>query len=538
MVEELVMDFVKQKTALFQSASPEEKVCYILPFSGFLPYVMTGAVVLSALIYIISKKRFRNQLLRAEGLKWFGLFCIPVFFAPMIHQHLLGFVAGLGLIAVVLVGVWISQVMHKQLFENCMDIAVMMSVPAAMICFAQKFISLFTMKGVDYRAMSVFFNPNYYGAIIELVALICIYKMLNTDQIKQKLIYFSIIGINFLALYIADSFSAWAAIGASVFALLFVTKQYKFLGCCAAVAAFAAVLVICVPEIMPRMSFVDKTMSKRMHIWSSSFYGFLENPLFGKGTLSYFLVSANELKPSYVQPHAHNIILDVLLNYGLLGTAAAATFVIRRYAVHFKNIVKSANKTLYLFLFAVVVAVCVHGITDVTLLWHQTGLLALFLFSGLCMESNEQEAEAVLPLNLRSEVQKGLTGLEGAILIRQEVFIQEQGFVNEFDEHDKDAYHVVLYNYDEPIATGRTFLNEDGVYVIGRVAVRKAYRKHHVGSVVIGELEQQIRALGGNQVKLSAQLQAQGFYEKMGYSAHGAGYYDEHTPHIEMVKNF
>ena len=96
----------------------------------------------------------------------------------------------------------------------------------------------------------------------------------------------------------------------------------------------------------------------------------------------------------------------------------------------------------------------------------------------------------------------------------------------------------MLYNYDEPIATGRTFLNEDGVYVIGRVAVRKAYRKHHVGSVVIGELEQQIRALGGNQIKLSAQLQAQGFYEKMGYSAHGAGYYDEHTPHIEMVKNF
>ena len=95
----------------------------------------------------------------------------------------------------------------------------MMSVPAAMICFAQKFISLFTMKGVDYRAMSVFFNPNYYGAIIELVALICIYKMLNTDQIKQKLIYFSIIGINFLALYIADSFSAWAAIGASVFVM-------------------------------------------------------------------------------------------------------------------------------------------------------------------------------------------------------------------------------------------------------------------------------------------------------------------------------
>lgn len=103
-----------------------------------------------------------------------------------------------------------------------------------------------------------------------------------------------------------------------------------------------------------------------------------------------------------------------------------------------------------------------HG---VTVLWHQTGLLLLFLLSGLSLVANEQEAESAL--RITSRMQRGLAGFEDAAAVRKQVFVVEQGFEEEFDEIDSLAWHVVLYDGDKPIATGRTFLR-DGQFIIGR----------------------------------------------------------------------
>ncbi len=58
------------------------------------------------------------------------------------------------------------------------------------------------------------------------------------------------------------------------------------------------------------------------------------------------------------------------------------------------------------------------------------------------------------------------------MLIRQQVFVEEQGFVNEFDDIDHEAYHAVIYTGGYPIATGRLF-DENGEAHIGRICVRK-----------------------------------------------------------------
>lgn len=131
-------------------------------------------------------------------------------------------------------------------------------------------------------------------------------------------------------------------------------------------------------------------------------------------------------------------------------------------------------------------------------------------------------------------------GLNGdAALIRREVFIEEQGFCDEFDEVDARALHLVLYEGETPAATGRLFRGEetDGiVYWIGRVAVRKCARGRSLGRAVLAALEAEAARLGGSEVRLSAQLQAEGFYEKQGYRRCGAEYLDEHCPHVEMRK--
>lgn len=133
---------------------------------------------------------------------------------------------------------------------------------------------------------------------------------------------------------------------------------------------------------------------------------------------------------------------------------------------------------------------------------------------------------------------KGLEHAPQARAIREEIFMREQGFQSEFDEIDPIAYHLLLWEERQAIATGRLFPKEGDttVYIIGRVAVRKAWRGRDLGRAVLGRLEEKARQLGARAIELSAQVQAQGFYEKLGYQASGEQYLDEHCPHIHMEK--
>ncbi len=120
--------------------------------------------------------------------------------------------------------------------------------------------------------------------------------------------------------------------------------------------------------------------------------------------------------------------------------------------------------------------------------------------------------------------------------IRQEVFVKEQGFCEEFDSVDKVAYHIVLFTDEKAVATCRYFLNENGSYTAGRIAVLKEYRGKKFGSAVLGAAEEQIKQLGGDSVFLHSQLRAAEFYEKLGYSSYGEIDFEEDCPHIWMKK--
>ncbi|OOM80568.1 GNAT family N-acetyltransferase [Clostridium sp. BL-8] len=126
---------------------------------------------------------------------------------------------------------------------------------------------------------------------------------------------------------------------------------------------------------------------------------------------------------------------------------------------------------------------------------------------------------------------------EEAKYIRTEVFMKEQGFKNEFDGWDNKVSHVVLFMDGKAAGTGRLLPGEKkSIFVIGRVAVLKKYRKLHLGSAIINELEKLAKTSGGLSIELSAQCTAQGFYENLGYVASGEPYLDEFCEHIHMEK--
>ena len=131
---------------------------------------------------------------------------------------------------------------------------------------------------------------------------------------------------------------------------------------------------------------------------------------------------------------------------------------------------------------------------------------------------------------------KKFIGLNDDIIkIRTSVFIDEQGFKNEFDETDKTCTHIVLYDRGKCIATCRYF-KEGENYHIGRVAIIKEYRGQGLGNYIMQIAENEIKNEGGKIIEVSAQVRVSDFYKKLGYNKVGDIYFDEYCEHVRMVK--
>ncbi len=120
--------------------------------------------------------------------------------------------------------------------------------------------------------------------------------------------------------------------------------------------------------------------------------------------------------------------------------------------------------------------------------------------------------------------------------IRTEVFVEEQGFKYEFDENDDKAIHTVGYINGDAVATARILQLNDNEYMIGRIAVRRTFRRLGLGAKIISNAETIVFARGGTRIYIHAQTQAVPFYEKQGYLNTGEHDYEEFCEHWMMKK--
>lgn len=130
-----------------------------------------------------------------------------------------------------------------------------------------------------------------------------------------------------------------------------------------------------------------------------------------------------------------------------------------------------------------------------------------------------------------------------AFAIREEVFVNEQGFALEIeqDAYDATSVHAVVYNrLGKPLATGRllptSMVNGVKASKIGRMAVHRVMRGSKLGTDIINSLVAVAKARGDALVLLNSQMNAQKFYAKQGFTAQGEPFDDEGMPHIEMIK--
>ncbi len=119
--------------------------------------------------------------------------------------------------------------------------------------------------------------------------------------------------------------------------------------------------------------------------------------------------------------------------------------------------------------------------------------------------------------------------------IRFAVFVDEQQVSEELEIDDTDprCIHVLAFDGDEPVGTGRIDLAESGK--VGRVAVVASRRGQGVGTALMSLIHGVARENTLDQVWCNAQVSALPFYERLGYRVTSAEPFDEAgIPHVRM----
>ena len=119
--------------------------------------------------------------------------------------------------------------------------------------------------------------------------------------------------------------------------------------------------------------------------------------------------------------------------------------------------------------------------------------------------------------------------------IREAVFIAEQNVPPEleWDADDNIAVHFLAFEGDYAIGTAR--LLQDGQ--IGRVSVLKDWRGLKVGDALMQAAISEAQNRDLRQQKLTAQVHATAFYERLGFKVVSEEFLEAGLPHVDMVRD-
>ena len=127
--------------------------------------------------------------------------------------------------------------------------------------------------------------------------------------------------------------------------------------------------------------------------------------------------------------------------------------------------------------------------------------------------------------------------------LRIEVFVREQKVPMELEldekDHSENTVHIGYFSDDKLIGVARLIDLDKDIIHIERVAIDKEYRGKGIGRKLIVGCETTAKNILKREViiELSAQIQAEKFYESLGYNrVNDKIYLDAGIEHVDMRK--
>ncbi|MEM9281369.1 MAG: GNAT family N-acetyltransferase [Verrucomicrobiota bacterium] len=138
-----------------------------------------------------------------------------------------------------------------------------------------------------------------------------------------------------------------------------------------------------------------------------------------------------------------------------------------------------------------------------------------------------------MPNPFHAEIASWTKDREELLLIRHQVFVEEQKVPAEIEEDEQDpgALHLLARDsHGRAIGTARVLPSGQ----IGRVAIVSAWRRRGVGTAVMKLAMKEARAMGNSCLEIHAQVASIEFYEALGWSALGPVFMEAGIPHRLM----
>ena len=132
----------------------------------------------------------------------------------------------------------------------------------------------------------------------------------------------------------------------------------------------------------------------------------------------------------------------------------------------------------------------------------------------------------------------GNVELQEAFEVRKQVFVREQGISEDlvFDEHDREALHMVVKDGERVIGTARVQFFADNQAKLERMAILKRYRRKGIGKEMLLFLEAVWKDKQVQQVIIHAQFEVVPFYKLCGFDELGWPFREAGIKHIKMRK--
>ncbi|MBE6739805.1 MAG: O-antigen ligase family protein [Ruminococcaceae bacterium] len=364
---------------------------FLCAFSCFTYYNLARALIYATALIFIILPGTRDKVFIHKGSLIIDVFILITFIVALVNKNYLGALCALSFFAMTVVAFVSRGIATKRFYEKLLDVIILGGCTATLIGIVEKLIN-FNIP--SYRCTGFYPNPNFFGLGATLTILICAYKAVN--KTKRVYLYYLAAIFNAVGIALCGSMSLWLVAALGIVILLTISHEYKLLAVFALICVTVLVIIVLVPQFLPRIDEMGATTDNRVLIWNFAIKHIKEKPVFGHGFFGYkhlYDIFSQPDPTIYKASLCHNIIIDSLLCHGILGTVLIIAFTVRYIGDLFYCHTRLKNQkekyTIIKFIVAVLASIFCYGMIDTTMIWVQTGMIILFIASGIGVEERK-----------------------------------------------------------------------------------------------------------------------------------------------------
>lgn len=376
-------------------------ISFFLPLDQF--FLWGG---LACLLIVLDINTFSKSIKYKQN--WIlYLFTTYMIFLAYINDNTLGLIASFFLVLVTIYTSYLRLSLSKIRFEISTIILGLGSFLSLYYCtvdfyttstyklyeFFMEYIhipySFITGLADGVRSSSTFINPNYYGHISAFIALIAISQLIKYVRLLPKktiisllmILFFTLVlGVNIVGLVLSQSRSSFIGLIVGILFLVWAYDRMGFFILICGILIYSLKNTDWIFLAFPRIEALELSADLRIRIYLITLEEIKNNLFIGKGLYTFPLIYQNYDISYFV--HTHNLILEALLDSGLIGTIL--------FLGHFiKSIVKPIRQWLHHthayvpLILAVIGLEIATGFTDAVIVFPQTFILiSLVFYSG------------------------------------------------------------------------------------------------------------------------------------------------------------